>query len=41
MKNKNTKIKDIKPKDLKDHHMPKNFDISLKALREISKFLGM
>ena len=31
MKNKNTKIKDIKPKDLKDHHMPKNFDISLKA----------
>ena len=28
---KNKKIKDLKPKPLKDHHMPKNFDISLKA----------
>jgi hypothetical protein len=28
---KNKKIKDLRPKPLKDHHMPKNFDISLKA----------
>ena len=28
---KNKKIKDRRPKALKDHHMPKNFDISLKA----------
>ena len=28
---KNNKIKDRRPKALKDHHMPKNFDISLKA----------
>ena len=28
---KNQKTKDLRPKDLKDHHMPNNFDISLKA----------
>jgi len=28
---KTKKIKDLKPKSLKDHHMPKNYDISLKA----------
>ena len=28
---KNKKIKDLRPKPLKDHHMPNNFDISLKA----------
>ena len=28
---KNKKIKDRRPKALKDHHMPKNFDISLNA----------
>ena len=28
---KNKKIKDLKPKPLQDHHMPNNFDISLKA----------
>ena len=25
------KIKDLRPKPLKDHHMPKNYDISLKS----------
>jgi len=25
------KVKDLRPKPLKDHHMPKNYDISLKA----------
>ena len=28
---KNKKVKDLRPMQLKDHHMPKNFDISLKA----------
>ena len=28
---KTKKIKDLRPKSLKDHHMPKNYDISLKA----------
>ena len=27
----NKHIKDIKPTPLKDHHMPKNFNVSLKA----------
>jgi len=31
MKVKNKKTKDLKPKGLKDNHMPNNFDISLKA----------
>ena len=28
---KNKKVKDLRPMQLKDHHMPKNFDISLKT----------
>ena len=28
---KTKKIKDLRPSPLKDHHMPKNYDISLKA----------
>ena len=28
---KNKKIKDKRPNSLKDHHMPKSFDISLKS----------
>ena len=31
MNNKLNKLKNKRPDDLKDHHMPQNFDISLKA----------